>query len=261
MGCLSGVMEKSWLRNLVWMSWEHKHQHQTVQSGPSWRIYITENTPFEKRWLSEAWQSAQTNIRTWCRVSCQNSGSRDFAMVSLRILTPNTSGRFCSAHLQWYDGSRWVKKKREKYNWWNTKITSASILSVLCSVVEEPGSCHPTTLQQMCHITCLLNPIHTDWGFTEEQSSASSFIFTFYVNEVTNVTSGSSECYSRWTVFLGAESLETEEPWKLIMKKVNGRRPWLAFGPHGCSRCSQPFIRSLNISRLFQASVLRRSFK
>lgn len=49
----------------------------------------------------------------------------------------------------------------------------------------EPGSCHPKTLQQMCHITCLLNPIHTDWSFTEEQSSASSFIFTFYGNEVT----------------------------------------------------------------------------
>lgn len=69
---------------------------------------------------SEAWQSAQTNIRTqhthtpgwpgWCRVSCQHSGSRVFAVVSLRILTPNTSWRFCFAHLQWHDGSRWVKK-------------------------------------------------------------------------------------------------------------------------------------------------------
>lgn len=242
--------------------WEPKHQHQRVQSGPSWRIYITENTPFKKRWLLRKWSM------TICPNQHQNMVQSQLSELSLQGLCCGFTESINTQHLRKvllcsFATIRWQsvsQKKGEKYNWWNTKITSASILSVLCSVVGEPGSCHPATLQQMCHITCLLNPIHTDWGFTEEQSSANSFIFTFYGNEVTNVTSGSSECYSRWTVFLGAESLETEEPWKLIMKKVNGRRPWLAFGPHGCSRCSQPFIRSLNISRLFQASVLRRSF-
>lgn len=204
---LSGVMEKSWLRNLfgwvlVQSTWERLKSGNTnisirrsslVPAGGS-ILLETHRLRSDDCCGSEAWQSAQTNIRTqhtytpgwpgWCRVSCQNSGSRVFAVVSLRILTPNTSWRFCFAHLQWCDGSRWVKK-REKYNWWNTKITSASILSIFCSVVGEPGSCHPKTLQQMCHITCLLNPIHTDWSFTEEQSSDSSFIFTFYVNEVT----------------------------------------------------------------------------
>lgn len=56
---------------------------------------------------------------------------------------------------------------------------------------------------------------------------------------------------------MDAESLGREEASRCINSKVNGGRPWLAFGPHGGSRCSQPFIRSLNISRLIQASLLR----
>lgn len=176
--------------------WEHKYQHQTVQSGPSWRIYITENTSFKKRWL----------LRKWAMTICPNQHQNTAhiyaglaRVVQSQLSELRLQGLCCgfteninTQHLLKvllcsFTMIRWqsVSQKREKYNWWNTKITSAAILSLFCSVVGEPGSCHPKTLQQMCHITCLLNPTHTDWSFTEEQSSASSFIFTFYGNEVT----------------------------------------------------------------------------